>query len=219
MESFFQPMLRFSSICSACRHRLSLKCPPRLFQSHSPHLRSLTTSSTPIFSPADDSALSSLSRALDKRSSAPAPDRRKALSLTRPWYPPKPHHLHISATKHNTHITLTTGARNAIISLSTGDLNFRKSNRGTYDAAYQLGVYALAQIKNKGLYSEGCDPRIGPIRSLEVIWRDFGPGRDAVEKVLLGADARLLRARVLRVMDGTRLKFGGTRSKKQRRLG
>ena len=40
-----------------------------------------------------------------------------------------------------------------------------------------------------------------------------------MQKVLLGAEGRLLRDRVLRVMDGTRLKFGGTRSRKQRRLG
>ena len=103
--------------------------------------------------------------------------------------------------------------------MSAGQINFRKAARGSYDAAYQLGVYVLAQIKNRGLYNEGCDPKIGPIRHLEVILRDFGPGREAVTKVLLGAEGAPLRSRILRIMDGTRLKFGGTRSKRPRRLG
>lgn len=57
------------------------------------------------------------------------------------------------------------------------------------------------------------------ILTLEVVLRDFGPGREALTKVLLGSEGRLLRGRVVRVADATRVKFGGTRSEKRRRLG
>ena len=69
------------------------------------------------------------------------------------------------------------------------------------------------------MLSEEYPGKGGPIRSLEIVLRDFGPGREAFTKVLLGSEGRLLRTRVLRVMDSTRLKFGGTRSPKPRRLG
>jgi small subunit ribosomal protein S11 len=124
---------------------------------------------------------------------------------------PDPHHLHIYAHKHNTHITLTRPNRNPIISVSTGNLNFRKAQRGTYDAAYQLGKYVMERIQQQGLLKE--------IQSLEVVMRDFGPGREALTKVLLGSEGRGLRGRVVRVADASRVKFGGTRGEKPRRLG
>lgn len=60
---------------------------------------------------------------------------------------------------------------------------------------------------------------LGEIQYVEVLLRGFGPGREAVGKVLLGSEGSNLRPRVVRVTDATRLKFGGTRSKKPRRLG
>ncbi|KAL8699063.1 MAG: hypothetical protein Q9201_006214 [Fulgogasparrea decipioides] len=128
-------------------------------------------------------------------------------------YPPlpEPHHLHIYSTKHNTHITLTKPDRNPIISVSAGTIGFRKAARGTYDAAYQLGAYVMGRIQQQGLLTQ--------IQRLEVVLRDFGEGRQAVTKILLGSEGRNLRGRVVRVCDATRLKFGGTRSKKPRRLG
>ena len=77
----------------------------------------------------------------------------------------------------------------------------------------------MAQIKNQAMMDEKYQGKGGPIRQLELILRDFGPGRDAISKLLLGAEGRALRSRIVRVVDGTRLKFGGTRSKRPRRLG
>lgn len=57
------------------------------------------------------------------------------------------------------------------------------------------------------------------IQYLQIVMRDFGPGREALTKVLLGAEGRVLRGRVVSVADATRVKFGGTRGKKPRRLG
>lgn len=69
----------------------------------------------------------------------------------------------------------------------------------------------MERIQQQGLLKQ--------IESLEVVLRDFGPGREALTKVLLGSEGRAIRGRVVRVADATRLKFGGTRSKKPRRLG
>lgn len=68
----------------------------------------------------------------------------------------------------------------------------------------------MGRIQQQGLLTQ--------IQHLEVVLRDFGPGREAVTKILLGSEGRNLRGRVVRVCDATRLKFGGTRSKQARRL-
>ncbi|KAL8629855.1 hypothetical protein Q9189_004464 [Teloschistes chrysophthalmus] len=123
----------------------------------------------------------------------------------------QPHHLHVYSTKHNTHITLTTPSRQPLISVSSGTIGFRKAMRGSYDAAYQLGSYVMGRIQQQGLLTQ--------IHQLEVVLRDFGPGREAVTKILLGSEGKNVRGLVVRVCDATRLKFGGTRGKKPRRLG
>ncbi|KAL1961630.1 hypothetical protein VTN77DRAFT_1380 [Rasamsonia byssochlamydoides] len=122
-----------------------------------------------------------------------------------------PHHLHIYAHKHNTIITLTRPNGNPILSMGCGALGFRKSQRGGYDPAYQLSSHVFAQIQERGLLLD--------IQRLELVFRGFGPGRDAFTKVLLGNEGKNIRGLVTRVTDSTRIKFGGTRSRKVRRLG
>lgn len=117
-------------------------------------------------------------------------------------------HLHIYSTKHNTHITFTDPKKNAVISCSTGNLGFRKAHRHTYDAAYQLAAHVFQKIEEKGLIP----------KMVEVVLRGFGIGREACVKALLGKEGRYLKDVVVRVTDATRTKFGGTRSKKPRRL-
>ncbi|KAL8365919.1 hypothetical protein RB595_004613 [Gaeumannomyces hyphopodioides] len=123
----------------------------------------------------------------------------------------EPWHFHIFSHKHNTHITITTPDRSPVISLSCGNLGFKKSGRKHYDSAYQLGAYVIDKLQQMGKHKD--------IDQLEICMRGFGPGRDAVTKILLGNEGRLLRPKIIRVSDSTRLKFGGTRSKKPRRLG
>ena len=120
------------------------------------------------------------------------------------------HHLHVYATKHNTHIALTRPNREPLLSLSTGNINFSKGHRGGFDAAYQLVTYTIAQMIEKGFVQQ--------VKQLEVVMRGYGPGREAFQKVLLGSEGGLIKPLVSRVTDGTRLKFGGTRSPKVRRL-
>lgn len=123
---------------------------------------------------------------------------------------PEPYHFHIYSHRHNTHVTVTKPSRDPIVSLSCGNLGFRKSNRKHYDAAYQLGAYVIDKLQQQGWHNK--------IDTMEVSLRGFGPGREAVTKVLLGTEGRLLREKISKVSDSTRLKFGGTRSKAPRRL-
>jgi small subunit ribosomal protein S11 len=145
---------------------------------------------------------------------------------------PEPHHFHIYSTKHNTHITLTRPNREPVLSFSSGNIGFRKGQRGSYDAGFQLAAYVMKTIQDRGLLrsenafsienAEGVSKGKGaetPIKSLEVVIRGFGKGRDAVLKALLGNEGRLLRGKVMRISDTSRLKFGGTRSPNPRRLG
>ncbi|RPA84463.1 translational machinery component [Ascobolus immersus RN42] len=119
------------------------------------------------------------------------------------------HHLHVYSHKHNTHITFTRPDKGPIISLSCGNIGFKKAQRGTYDAGYQLAAKVFKMIEEK---------RIMP-KQVELIYRGFGIGREAVTKALLSSEGRSLRPVINRVTDSTRLKFGGTRSPKPRRLG
>ncbi|KAI1494360.1 hypothetical protein F5X96DRAFT_617606 [Biscogniauxia mediterranea] len=123
----------------------------------------------------------------------------------------EPYHFHIYSHKHNSHITVTRPNREPILSVSAGNIGFRKSKRGSYDAAYQVTAYALDKLNQMGMHRE--------IDTLEVVLRGFGTGREAATKVLLGNEGRLLRDKIIKTSDATKLKFGGTRSPKPRRLG
>ncbi|OBT75032.1 hypothetical protein VF21_06346 [Pseudogymnoascus sp. 05NY08] len=122
----------------------------------------------------------------------------------------EPHHLHVFATKHNTHITITRPNRDPIISLSAGNIGFKHSQRKHYDTAFQLASYTFGRMRDTGLLPQ--------IKKLEVILRGFGPGREAVTKAILGVEGMPFRNKIVRVTDATRLKFGGTRSPRPKRL-
>ncbi len=122
----------------------------------------------------------------------------------------EPYHLHIYSHKHNTHVTCTKPNREPIISLSCGNLGYRKSRRGTFDSEYSLVKYLIERLIHNGWPMK--------MHRLEVVLRGFGQGRDAALKVLMSPEGKVLRDKIVRVADSTRLKFGGTRSKRPRRL-
>lgn len=122
----------------------------------------------------------------------------------------EPFHFHVYAHKHNTHVTCTKPDRKAIVSLSCGNLGYRNARRGTFDAAYSLTKYVLER-----LIHTGWPPKI---KRLEVVLRGFGKGREAAIKVLMSPEGKLLREKIVRVADATRIKYAGTRSRKPRRL-
>ncbi|KAI0171903.1 translational machinery component [Hypoxylon sp. FL1284] len=125
--------------------------------------------------------------------------------------PQEPFHFHVYAHKHNAHITVTKPNRNAIINMSTGNIGIKKSKRGTYDAAYQLTAFVIDKLHQGSWHNK--------IKIMEVVLRGFGSGREAATKILLGSEGRMLRDKIVKVSDATRLKFGGTRSPRPRRLG
>lgn len=123
----------------------------------------------------------------------------------------EPYHFHVYSHRHNTHVTFTKPNRDAIVSLSCGNLGFRKSQRKHYDSAYQLTAFVIDRLQQGGWHKK--------VEAVEVVLRGFGPGREAATKVLMGSEGKLWRSKIVRVTDSTRIKFGGTRSKKPRRLG
>ena len=129
----------------------------------------------------------------------------------REWEEDDRHKLHIYSHKHNTHITLTKPNREALLSVSCGNIGFRKAGRATYDAAYQLAAFVMSRIQDKGLLPQ--------IRKLELVYRGFGAGREAVTKAILSTEGKRIRPLIVKLSDSTRLKFGGVRSPKPKRLG
>ncbi|KAM0271909.1 hypothetical protein ACHAQH_008911 [Verticillium albo-atrum] len=122
----------------------------------------------------------------------------------------EPFHLHIYSHKHNTHVTMSKPDRGAIVSMSCGNIGFKKSRRKHFDAAYQLTAYVFERLR-----FAGWDKKINRI---ELVLRGFGQGRDAGVKCLMSPEGSMWRQKVVRVADSTRLKFGGSRSKNPRRL-
>lgn len=149
-------------------------------------------------------------------------------------YLDEPYHLNVYSHKHNTHITFTEPSRNPILSLSCGSLGLRNAQKASYDASFQLAAYTFRKMAEKQWKLGGANAKtpwctLSSIRKptfsgsagagIEVIFRGFGPGREAFQKALLGTEGRLIKPLISKVTDGTRLKFGGTRSPQVRRLG
>ncbi|EHN00670.1 Mrps18p [Saccharomyces cerevisiae x Saccharomyces kudriavzevii VIN7] len=94
------------------------------------------------------------------------------------------------------------------ISISTGCLGFRKAARGEYEAAFQTSSRMFELIKEKGMLS----------KDIEVVMDDFGKGRAAFISALVGKEGANVVKKVVKISDATKLKFGGVRSPKMRRL-
>ena len=96
------------------------------------------------------------------------------------------------------------------VHVSAGQLGFRKAQRQEYEAGYQVTTRAFKLIQDKKLLS--------PTDKIELVLKNFGKGREAFLAALLGKEGNDIRPHIVRVSDNTILKFGGTRSKKLRRL-
>jgi small subunit ribosomal protein S11 len=239
MASFLSPRTFVSSVCQSCRLRLKPAALTRPFSS---------TVAKPMMDSAL-SGLQNISENNQRRNrntggesltdilSRPSQSiyNEAANRNLDAEHEQKPHRLHVLSTKHNTHLTLVQPPRPAsqtassgisatnasaadqkkmvdmLLSISAGNIGFRKAGRGSYDAAYQLTAFTLKTMKERGMLRD--------IKKLEIVMRGFGPGREAFTKAILGAEGRDIRSRISAVLDATRLKIGGTRSPKPRRLG
>ena len=124
-----------------------------------------------------------------------------------------PYRIHVTSTPNNTHIVLTDERGRPLKDArwSGGACGFKGVNRSGYEAGYQCAVRAFARAR-KVLMEEV------PGARFEVRFSGFGQGRDAVVKALMTSEGDEVRPFVLRVMDKTPIKIGGTRAKKTRRL-
>lgn len=94
--------------------------------------------------------------------------------------------------------------------VSAGQLGFRKAQRSEYEAGYQVSSKIFKLIEDRGI--------IAPNEKLELIFNNFGKGRDAFIEALQGKEGQYVRPLVTRMLDNTKLRFGGCRPKRQRRL-
>ncbi|GAA6025705.1 hypothetical protein JCM11491_000340 [Sporobolomyces phaffii] len=168
----------------------------------------------------------------DSLSFAPAPLARKtpAFSSSSPLRP-QPYRLSVYSTRNNTILTLSTSPAGASASatdahvpvawVSAGSAGYKGAARGTYDAAVEVSLKMFQKVRDL------VDPAVlqGGVRmkskgpkptEIEVVWKGFGQGRDAVFRTLMGAEGDQVRGLVRRVTDATPIKIGGTRAKKRR---
>ncbi|KAH3898701.1 related to 37S ribosomal protein S18, mitochondrial [Saccharomycodes ludwigii] len=92
--------------------------------------------------------------------------------------------------------------------ISTGHLGFRKAARGEYEAGFQTATKVFQMIRGKNLFNS----------NIEIVLRDFGKGRQAFMAALNGKEGDFIRNYITRISDNTRLKIGGVRPPRTRRL-
>lgn len=117
--------------------------------------------------------------------------------------------LHCQATRNNTVLTFTRSDGSVVFWNSGGTCGFKHVNRSGFEAGYQCTVRMFKLIAEYA-EKESID--------LEIFLKGFGQGRDAFTGALMSTEGQFIRPMVKRLTDRTRLKVGGTRSKKARRL-
>lgn len=117
--------------------------------------------------------------------------------------------LHCHSSRNNTITTFTRPNGDTVAWFSGGSCGFKKGNRAGYEAGYQCAVQMFKRIEK--LAEE--EPF-----EIDLYFKGFGQGRDALQKALLSGEGDNIRMMVSSATDRTPLKIGGTRSKKARRL-
>lgn len=160
-------------------------------------------------------------------------DNAKAMSVTKPALSINKYTLHCNFGKNNTHMTLTaeiedlnflerkanltynqkvlyylTLPQKVVLSHATGHFGFRKAQRGEYEAAFQTATAFFKKMEERGFLD----------KPLELVLSEFGKGRQAFVAALEGKEGNKIRDLVVRVSDHTKVKFGGNRSPRRRRL-
>lgn len=95
-----------------------------------------------------------------------------------------------------------------LFSSSTGDFGFRKAARGEYEAAYQTAAQVFKRMENRRLLNY----------PVEIVMLEWGKGRQAFVAALEGKEGNKVRPQVVRLSDHTKIKIGGNRAPKRRRL-
>jgi small subunit ribosomal protein S11 len=117
--------------------------------------------------------------------------------------------LHCHSSRNNTIVTFTKPNGNTIAWASGGSCKFKKGARAGYEAGYQCAIRMFAAMDNL--------QKTEPF-TLELFFKGFGEGREAMKTALLSTEGTKIRPLVVQVTDRTPIKIGGTRSKKTRRV-
>lgn len=124
-------------------------------------------------------------------------------------YRERKYHLHVQATRNNTILSFTNRKGSILSWVSGGSVGFKNVQRSGYEAGYQCALKMFQNIAE--------ERKTGPI-SLEILFKGFGQGREAVYRALMAAEGAEVRAIVKKFTDRTPIKIGGTRAKKRRIL-
>lgn len=106
---------------------------------------------------------------------------------------------------------------------SCGQLGFRKAQRSTFEAATKTALRMFDMIdgleegrdRKRKDGSRVTDPKV---TGIELIFKGYGQGRDAIVAALQTDRGKRVGALVRRVTDATPIKVGGTRPRKRRML-
>lgn len=138
-------------------------------------------------------------------SSSPMPGTRSSLGSGERM---EAHRLHVQSTRNNVIMTLTTHDGAVVQRVSSGSVGFRKAARSGYEAAYRVAMTMFQQIEQNRVTWR--------LASLDVVWKGFGQGREAVYRAMLSNEGTEVRNLVKQMSDNTAIKIGGVRPKKRR---
>jgi small subunit ribosomal protein S11 len=117
--------------------------------------------------------------------------------------------LHCHSSRNNTIVTFTKADGNTVAWASGGSCKFKKGARAGYEAGYQCAIKMFKAMENL---------QITEPFALELFFKGFGEGREAMKTALLSTEGTKIRPLIVQVTDRTPIKIGGTRSKKTRRV-
>lgn len=95
-----------------------------------------------------------------------------------------------------------------LINMTAGLVGFRNTKQGEYEAGFQTTKRLFELMKER----EYLD------KPIEIIFSNFGKGREAFINALNGSEGTHVRPNVKRVTDGTKIKIGGVRPPRARRV-
>jgi small subunit ribosomal protein S11 len=187
-------------------------------------VRSISTASPATTIPQNDNSnlpTSPLPAAYQRTDTSPAPTPREEFSLAprRNSYGLKNEHayrLHVFASRNNTILTLTTTPTAAttdpfhpVAWVSAGLAGYKGAARGTYDAGVEVSLkmfQKIADLVNPPILSGGQKVKVTNPRPthVEIVWKGFGQGRDAVLRTLLSGDGDSVRGLISKVTDAVR---------------
>ena len=118
--------------------------------------------------------------------------------------------IYCKAQRYNTIISATRPTGHIIRTVSAGALGFKGVNRRSFEAGYQCATSAFKVLEEALAGDKDA--------KWQLYLNGFGPGREAIQKAITASEGHGLKRRLVRVIDKTPIKIGGTRSKKMKRL-